>query len=407
MKLIYLSHFYPKSRIDYYLSKSRAGLAAAADAHQYAIALGLNEYSTDLEIINVPALFYFPLRYKKFRHKGEYIEENGLTIHNLSFNLMMEYTFISQYRNTKRKLLDIVRNSKDDIYIIVYGIKQQLMHAAIDVKNQFPDRIKLCDIIPDLPEDVNTHGNIVSSLISVVRNRFNRPASEYFKYFDKYVLLTKYMKEVVGCKEGSYIVSEGIYEEKVSKRIEHQENSTTFTIFYGGMLYEKFGIKNLVDAVFSIDNPSIRLQLCGFGDCTDYIKEISRKDSRIQHLGVLSRAEVLNLQSKASLLVNPRIPDGNPFTRYSFPSKTMEYFGSGTPTLLYQLEGIPGEYYKYCYSLDSKHIDTQSLSDKIIEIIDTPVKERLELASSARQFVIDKKNYKIVGKQIFDFINEK
>ncbi len=406
MKLIYLTHFYPKSRIDYYLSNSRAGLAAAADAHQYAIALGLSEYADEIEIVNVPALFYFPLRYKKFRHKGEYIEENGLKIHNLSFNLMMEYTFISQYRHTKRKLLDIVKNTNDNIYIIVYGIKQQLMHAAVDVKNQFPNRIKLCEIIPDLPEDVNTHGNIVSSLISAVRNRFNRPSSEYFKYFDKYVFLTKYMQEVVGCKAESFIVSEGIYEEKVSKRIEHQENPSVFTIFYGGMLYEKFGIKNLVDAVHSIDNPSIRLQLCGFGDCADYIKELSQKDSRIQYLGVLARAEVLNLQSRASLLVNPRVPDGNPFTRYSFPSKTMEYFGSGTPTLLYQLEGIPEEYYNYCYSIDSEHVDSQSLSDKIIEIIDTPVKDRLALASSARNFVLNQKNYKIVGKQIFDFINE-
>ncbi len=224
MKLVYLTHFYPKSRLDYYLSNSRSGLAAAADAHQYAIALGLSEYAIDMEIVNVPALFYFPFRYRKVRHAGEYIEENGLKIHNLSFSLLMEYTFISQYIQTKSKLLDIVTNSTEDIYIIVYGIKQQLMHAAVDVKKQFPDRIKLCSIIPDLPEDVNTHGNIVSFLISVVRNRFNRPASEYFKYFDKYVLLTKYMKDVVGCKENSYIVSEGIYEEKVFRRIVHKES---------------------------------------------------------------------------------------------------------------------------------------------------------------------------------------
>lgn len=404
MKLVFLTHLYPKTRIKEYIDNSKAGLASAADAHQYAIALGLNEQPCDLVLVNAPALFYYPLRYKKFHHKGEYIEENGLKIYNLSFSLIMEYTFISQYKSAKKALLQIVRESDEPVYIIVYGIKQQLMHAAVDVKKAFPGKVKLCDIVPDLPEDVNTHGQFVSRIISLIRDRFNKPTNYYFQFFDSFVLLTKQMNEKIKCKENQYIVSEGVYEDKTNHRLEHTEDRQLFTLFYGGMLYEKFGIKNLVNAVHSINNPNIRLQLCGYGDCVPFIKSISAIDHRIHYLGVLPREEVLNRQSCASLLVNPRIPDGNPFTKYSFPSKTMEYFGSGTPALIYQLKGIPEEYYQYCYSLDAKHTDECSLKNKILEIMSIPSVERIAKAAAAQRFVKEKKNYKVVGQQIYNLL---
>ena len=171
------------------------------------------------------------------------------------------------------------------------------------------------------------------------------------------------------------------------------------------MLYEKFGIMNLVNAFHSIPDANMQLQLCGYGDCADLIKEFSKNDSRIQYLGVVKRDTVLELQSKASLLINPRIPDGNPFTRYSFPSKTMEYFASGTPTLLYRLDGIPKEYYNYCYSLDSEHTSSADLAEKILEIKEINVDERLSLAQKARQFILDNKNPRSEAKRILELLS--
>ena len=38
--------------------------------------------------------------------------------------------------------------------------------------------------------------------------------------------------------------------------------------------------------------------------------------------------------------VNPR-QNNEEFTKYSFPSKTMEYLASGVPVVAYKLDGIP------------------------------------------------------------------
>ncbi len=405
MKVIFLSHLYPRCKRDYYLSRSRAGLSSAADAHQYAIALGLNSCCDNLEIVNLPAVSYFPIRYRALYQKSEYIEENGLKIHNVGYNNLPEYQFVSRCINARRVLNRIVKSCKEPVYIVVYGINFAINKAAVDIKQKYPNIVKLCNIIPDLPQDVNTHGSFVSRVISIIRRLYFKTTEEYFYEFDSFVLLTDQMKEVVNCSPDKYIVSEGIYEEQVTKRIKHQENSDFFILFYGGMLYEKFGIMNLVNAFHSIPNKKMILQLCGYGDCVDRVVELSKIDSRIQYLGYIDRDKVLELQSKASLLINPRIPDGNPFTKYSFPSKTMEYFASGTPTLMYRLDGIPREYYDYCYSLDAEHTDINNLANKIIEISNIDINDRIDLAQRARSFVLEKKNPQVAARMICDLLS--
>lgn len=404
MKIIFLSNFYPRTRRDFYLNRSKSGLASAADAHQYALALGLNVVCSDFCIINAPAIFPFPLRYKDISIPSELICENGLSIHNVGFSTLVEYQFYSVYRNLYRQLRNEVQETNDLVYIVVYATNVAFLKAAKIIKSQFKN-VRLNLIIPDLPEDIVNRAFIPQLLNSFRSLFFNTPES-YYKYFDSFVLLTDFMKDKIGCQSSQYIVNEGIYEEQVTKRIPHQENAKSFTMFYGGMLHEKFGIMNLVNAVLSIEDPNIRLQLCGYGDCVERVKKIAENDARIQYLGVVSRDEVLNYQSKASLLINPRIPDGNPFTKYSFPSKTLEYLASGTPTLLYQLEGIPAEYYQYCYNLDANHTSHTDLAKKIVEIKSIPVEQRLRMASSARNFVLEEKNQIKAAQQILELLKK-
>jgi len=194
---------------------------------------------------------------------------------------------------------------------------------------------------------------------------------------------------------------EGIY--NPMERRHGTKQDSKFNILYTGMLYEKFGVKNLIDAVCSLDTPDIRLQLCGSGDLVDYIEEKSINDSRIEFKGIVPRERVLELQCEASLLVNPRQPNGG-FTRYSFPSKNIEYLASGTPTLLYELEGIPQEYYHYCYHLSASQSRVDDLAEMIKRIYDTPLEERTVLAKKAQNFIFTEKNAPTQCAKIIHFI---
>ena len=403
MKVVFLSNFYPRCRRDYYLSRSKSGLASAADAHQYAIALGLRDACEDFEIVNSPSIFPYPIHYMDKSIPSEIIEENGLVINNVGSSTIMEYQFVSRYKNVYAELEKIVRNTNDEVYIVVYAVNNSLMKAATKIKKAYKN-VKLCLIVPDLPEDMQTHSGLVTKLLWGYRNLYFGSPSYYYAQFDSFVLLTKYMQEKIGCRDDQFIVSEGVYEEQTVKREAHSEDGVTFNIFYGGMLYEKFGIKNLLDAFSMINNPNIHLTLCGTGDCVDRIKEMAASDPRLHYLGVVPRDIALSEQTKASLLVNPRMPDGNPFTRYSFPSKTMEYLASGTPALIYQLDGIPSEYYDLCYTLDKNHLSPQDLVGKILCIYNDSLANRLELAKKARKYILENKNAQVAGQMIYDLL---
>ena len=62
----------------------------------------------------------------------------------------------------------------------------------------------------------------------------------------------------------------------------------------------------------------------------------------------MSREELLKMERRATVMINPT-PARLNFTKYFFPSKTMEYLASGTPTVMYRLGCMPKEYDDYVY----------------------------------------------------------
>ena len=79
-------------------------------------------------------------------------------------------------------------------------------------------------------------------------------------------------------------------------------------------------------------------------------KKLAQQYPAVKYKGVAPNAVIVEEELKATLLVNPR-PTGEEYTKYSFPSKNMEYMASGTPVLTTCLPGMPAEYNEYVYLL--------------------------------------------------------
>ena len=101
----------------------------------------------------------------------------------------------------------------------------------------------------------------------------------------------------------------------------------------------RFGIRDLIAAFNEIDDKEFSLWICGFGLDQPFVEVAAKNDSRIIYWGLVEQNRVFEMQQQATLLVNPRKGDAE-FTKYSFPSKTMEYMASGTPTVMYKLPGL-------------------------------------------------------------------
>ena len=109
----------------------------------------------------------------------------------------------------------------------------------------------------------------------------------------------------------------------------------------------------------------------------------------------------MRLQSKSTLLINPRIPNGG-ITKYSFPSKTMEYMTSMTPMIGYHLEGMPKEYYEHMFTPDD--LSVEALTRCINDTLTLPLDVLQSKAERANTYIVDNKNSEKQVKRIIDFV---
>lgn len=226
---------------------------------------------------------------------------------------------------------------------------------------------------------------------------------KYVRSFTHYVLLTEAMSDVVNPKGRPYMVMEALCDEALAdEKIPDVEKAFPKVIMYAGGLEEKYGLKMLVEAFKTIDREDIELHLYGSGSYVAELVEEMKKDNRIKYLGVKPNEEVVEAEYKATLLVNPRFTTEE-FTKYSFPSKNMEYMVSGTPLLTTKLPGMPEEYYPYIYVIAEESVDGFAVAIKYV--LNQSEESLREKGASARDYVLNKKNNVIQAGRIVDLIN--
>ena len=172
--------------------------------------------------------------------------------------------------------------------------------------------------------------------------------------FKRYLLLTEPMNEIVNPKNRPYIVLEGhadVGMETVSNKLE--EKADKKICLYAGSLKRVYGIKNLVDGFVAADIPNAELHIYGSGDYEQELRMLVAQQENIKYFGVAPNERIVEAELKATLLVNPR-PTNEEYTKYSFPSKNMEYMASGTPVLTTKLPGMPPEYNEHVFLLEKE-----------------------------------------------------
>lgn len=170
---------------------------------------------------------------------------------------------------------------------------------------------------------------------------------------------------------------------------------------YAGMLNKKHRIEMLIKG-FMLTKGDYELWLFGSGDFEREIQEYAKNDKRIKFFGRVNRNVVLEYEHRASLLVNIR-DSKEEYTKFSFPSKTIEYMACGTPLLTTKLPGIPDEYYEYCYTLDDETVD--GVNKSLENILSLPQDELLTKGKEAMNFIFSNKIAGIQGNKIIEFLS--
>lgn len=406
LDIAFLGGLFPKEYVDEIVSNSKGIIQFAANALQWNIVEGLDKNNVrKIKIINSIYVGSYPLRYRKKRIKTFAFQHiQGADDINVGFCNFILLKEIFRYWSLKRYLREWANRpcetESERKVLIGYALTNLFVKCLAYTKRINPN-IKTCLIVPDLPNYMN---NDDSSFIYKAYKTFEKKQiNKRIDSVDSFVLLTDDMKRELPPKP--YTIVEGISTQRKGTNdiSSNKPVGNEKIIFYSGVLYKKYGVANLLEAFKITENPNYRLVICGTGDYDLEVKRAQSKDGRIEYKGQISHDEVLRLQQTATVVVNPR-QNIEEFTKYSFPSKNLEYLSSGSPLIAYKLDGIPDEYDQYIYYVEDNSIE--SLRDKLVEICNKPKEELEAFGLRAKNFVDKEKNSTVQCKKIIQMVEK-
>ena len=329
----------------------------SANIFQRKLINGIKANNIEYKIISAPFIGAYPVRYKKIKFKG--FDNKSGDIEYVSFNNIWGLRNISRARAMKKAIKAYLDGEDEDYFLIlIYCAHTPFLEAGVYAK-QLKPKSKICFIVPDLPQYMNLD-ETKRGIYDFLKKYDIKKMNKYIDKVDSFVLLTEPMKEVLNVGNRPYMVVEGLIDEIKADVSTYEEKADGIKrIVYTGKMNVKFGIKNLVDSFMKIKGENYRLILCGDGDARPYVEEQIKKDSRIEYKGVVTSSVANEYINSADVLINPR-SNSEEYTKYSFPSKNIEYLMTGKTVVAYMLDGMPKCYENYvyiipdeCYSFES------------------------------------------------------
>lgn len=383
MNVMYVGFYYPNSNMIDVLLKDGSVVDFPGYTFQNALLSGLDYYYPNMKVVSSAFMSAYPKNRKiyfgkqQFSHKGG-DDKNDIFTGLLNLPGIKEISKLIRIRKALKRL--IVKGEEN--VIICYETHTPFLLAIATLRNKVA---KTCLIVPDLPDFMTEKKNKLYLLAKKIDKRVINFA---IRYFDCYVLFSPHMKERLNLRGKPWVQLEGVY--KDNKEVGRVEKEKFKTILYTGNLGERTGIMNLLDAFQQIESKDYRLWIRGNGTAIkDEIIRRQKEDKRIIYFEPMSKEEVLRIQRKATVLVNPIRPSQTQ-TRYFFPSKTMEYLASGTPTVMYKLDCLPVDYFSHIFFVEEETVD--SLKEKLVEVCEKDPKELREFGQSASDFILQQKN---------------
>ena len=397
MDILYVSSVCSKGKFNKVFEKLKIKPAQQAQKYHRLMVKGLvkNE-GTSIKVLS--AIRVNSLMSSQFYYKGEIEEENEIEYRYLSFInfplLRHICLFITCFFSTLKWCL---KNKKGVVICDVLDITVSSA-ALIASKITGIGNVGIVTDVPNFLAEMSENRISLKSKIVVLINIFT------MNRFDSYVFLTEYMNGLINKKHKSYVVIEGQVDVDMANTINQFNNKYKKKVcIYAGALKKIYGIKLLTDAFIAAGVDNAELHIYGSGDFEEELKKICQEYTDIKYFGVIHNDIIVKEQLKATLLVNPR-PTNEEYTKYSFPSKNMEYMVSGTPTLTSNLPGMPEEYKQYVYLIKDETVE--GLSNTLRVVLSKTKEELHQKGMASKDFVLHNKNNVVQAKKILDMINE-
>lgn len=388
MNILMMSLMYPDDMLEEAARNSRDGLQNQINSYQRAFVEGIDanlQEGERLEILNGLPVGSFPTHYRKLVIRGGM---HGKRLRELGCLNLPWFKQRGRRRRAQGELLKWAGRDPHNRTVLLYTLYLPFMQAVANAKKKYPD-LRASVIVTDLPNELGISSGR-RGFLKRIEHAMGSDSMRLCSAFDGFALLTRQMADVLPIEDKAQIVIEGLITESGRQEKADRGANNRPAILYTGTLNRELGIADLLEAFENL--PECDLWLCGKGDMEAQARQSAEKHANIRYYGFVPQKEAIELQARATLLVNPRSPEGV-FTRYSFPSKTLEYMRSGKPVLCYRLDGIPEDYDAYlCYI---EQAGAQGIAAAVRQLLKLPASELARRGEAGRRYVLENKNPRV------------
>lgn len=383
MRYLFCGSFCQSEEEKQLMKWSKCGLQSSIINFQRNMLQGVRDSMTPQDTLDI--INYYPLgTYKHYSSiwllSGE-SKKGYRRLDLLNIPLLKQIFYNLQAAHYIRQWVN--KYKEEEKTILMYDLLTPYLKALSRIKS---NKLTKCSIVADLPNEFGYQKGD-KGIKAKVKQHIGRRSLKQLSKLDRYGLLTRQMSEVLMIPKDKFVVIEGF--SNASRTFSEMEKKDKIIILYSGVVSKTYQLDVLVNAFKMIDSKDMELWICGSGNYVRKLKEEIGMDKRIKYWGSLPTEEVARLQSESSILINPRQNKGE-YTKYSFPSKIIEYLSAARPVIAYKLDGIPDEYYEFIISPQN---DTpEELCNTILSVTRMPFEKRKKLGLEGRNFVINRTN---------------
>lgn len=365
-----------------------------SQTHAFAWALveALKSAEIDVRLLSCAPVSNYP-RNPKILFRGKPFRFNCVSGESLAFVNLFALKHLSRFIGCLRRGTKLIRRWKPDI-LMIHGVHTPFLLYGV-LSRRFAES-KLVVIITDPPGVVLPSDRVLVRALKRLDAQLVRWA---LRSVDGVVVLTAALASDFAPDKPSLLM-EGIFRDGIGPKAPSHTGSK-FRVLYAGGLSESYGVDRLVKAIQTLPTDRVRFAAYGKGSLKSWINEESTIDQRIARVQFAKREKVLEKYATADLLVQPR-PVDQAFTRYSFPSKLLEYLGSGTPVLSTRLPGIPPEYEPYVYWIDDDTVE--GIGHSLRAVMAIPADLRAAKGRAAAGFAAETRSSFAQGARLRSFL---
>jgi hypothetical protein len=387
VRVLFVGFALPQREFDEVVATD-AGMPIQTQRFGWSVIEALGAAGVEVDVVSAAPVTDYPSN-TRVVFRGSRFEAAGTSGTTIAFLNITGLKHLSRFVTATAAVRRLARRRRYDA-ILVHGVHSPFIWVAVRAarRSNIPAAVVLTDP-PSLPTP------------------FDARASRQLKRLDRHVILTGLARVagVVALTQDlaqdfaagrPWLQFEGIAR-PLGDTTEPREPAHPGAVVYAGGLAADYGVRRLVEAV-GLSNGSWVLHVYGAGPLEDEVRSAAAADDRIVLHGLVDSGTLASAYAGASLLVNPR-PVDRSFVRYSFPSKLIEYLGTGRAVMTTRLPTIPADYADHLAFCGDTAAE---MASEIDDFFDSG--RHRTTTGSGREFILTTRGVTAQGERLREFL---